>query len=113
MDPILSPWLIYLLWVLTGLKAASLFALCLSLLVIIFYGVFDLCEGEEAKHKWIFKLAGITIVVSGVIYLLIPPKEYLAAMVVTSYVTPENMHALNEMIKSTLGDYLSVIKSGI
>lgn len=112
MDPILSPWLIYLLWILTGLEVASLFVLCLS----IFVGIFGITYGFIEEADWtkkFLKWCAITFVISGVVYLLIPPKEYLVAMVVTSYVTPENMHALNEMVKSTLGEYISVIKDGI
>lgn len=112
MDPILSPWLIYLLWILTGLKVASLFIICASLFVAILcstYGFIEEADWAKKSLKW----SAIAFVISGVVYLLIPPKEYLVAMIVTSYVTPENMHALNEMVKSTLGEYISVIKDGI
>ena len=112
MEPILSPWLIYLLWVLTGLKVTSLFVLCASIFTLIFCGSYYYVEGDT-DSKRVLKWAAITFVASGVIYVLIPPKEYLVAMVVTSYVTPENMHALNEMVKSTIGEYISVIKDGI
>ena len=53
MDPILSPWLIYLLWILTGLKVASLFVLCSSIFVAILcstYGFIE--EADWAKKKF-------------------------------------------------------------
>ena len=64
MDPILSPWLIYLLWILTGLKVASLFVLCSS----IFAGIFGVTYGSIEEADWtkkFLKWCVIAFVVSG------------------------------------------------
>ena len=45
--------------------------------------------------------------------IFIPSKEMLVAMIASSYVTPDNISAANEVFKSNLNDYVNIIADAI
>ena len=55
----------------------------------------------------------ICCVIAGMLGALIPSKQVAMAMLVSSYVTPDNLYGANEVIKSNLQDYIDIIVDGI
>lgn len=90
MNPIISPWWFYL----AGLadKAIVVFGMLLIVLPIVFVGIISETDSENMP-----KLAKICLLVffaSIVILLLIPSTDTVNKMIAASYVTPDNLQAV-------------------
>ena len=61
-----------------------------------------------------FKIPLIILTIfSFICIVFIPSKEMLIAMVVSSYVTPDNINTANEVFKTNLNDYVNIITDAI
>lgn len=68
------------------------------------------------EDKVPYQIAGYALPIgcfSFVIQTFIPSKETMIAMIVANYITPDNLHGANEVIKSNLQDYINIIVEGI
>lgn len=129
MDPIISPWLIYLISVINSIRIfAFLLGLIFGLPLLIcfvsdyFNSVnvdiltpYQLDEYEELKKrnaKQIKKyfILCLTFILVG---LLIPSKETLITMLIANVITPDNINMSNELIKHNVQDYVNIIVDGI
>lgn len=129
MDPVVSPWLIYLISVINSIRVfAFLLGLMFGLPLLIcfvsdyFNSVnvdiltpYQLDEYEEIKiknSKEIKKYFILTIIFI-LIGLLIPSKETLITMLIANTITPDNINMSNELIKHNVQDYVNIIVDGI
>lgn len=129
MDPIVSPWLIYLISVINGIRIfAFLLGLMFGLPLLIYFVSdffnyinedilfpYQLDEYEELKKrnsKQIKKyfILCLTFILVG---LLIPSKETLITMLIANVITPDNINMSNELIKHNIQDYVNIIVDGI
>lgn len=129
MDPIVSPWLIYLISVINSIRVfAFLLGLIFGLPLLIcfvsdyFNSVnvdiltpYQLDNYEELKKrnsKQIKKyfILCLTFILVG---LLIPSKETLITMLIANVITPDNINMSNELIKHNVQDYVNIIVDGI
>lgn len=142
MEPIISPWLIYLIHLITHLQFLVLPVLGLSA-VFSFCLLIEICQSqmkdevdssnwmsfgytkEEAerrarieikkevnkmkvKVKW-FKLSFIIFCVSCLLFLFFPDRETLLTMLTASYVTPDNIQA----VQGNIVDFVSQIVNAV
>ena len=129
MDPIVSPWLIYLISVINSIRVfAFLLGLIFGLPLLIcfvsdyFNSVnvdiltpYQLDKYEELKKrnsKQIKKyfILCLTFILVG---LLIPSKETLITMLIANVITPDNINMSNELIEHNVQDYVNIIVDGI
>lgn len=129
MDPIVSPWLIYLISVINSIRIfAFLLGLVFSIPLLIYFVSdffnyinedilfpYQLDEYEELKKrnsKQIKKyfILCLTFILVG---LLIPSKETLITMLIANVITPDNINMSNELIKHNVQDYVNIIVDGI
>lgn len=129
MDPIVSPWLIYLISVINSIRIfAFLLGLIFGLPLLICFVTdyfnsvnvdiltsYQLDEYEELKKrnsKQIKKyfILCLTFILVG---LLIPSKETLITMLIANVITPDNINMSNELIKHNVQDYVNIIVDGI
>lgn len=129
MDPIVSPWLIYLISVINSIRIfAFLLGLAFSVPLLIYFVSdffnyinenilfpYQLDEYEELKKrnsKQIKKyfILCLTFILVG---LLIPSKETLITMLIANVITPDNINMSNELIKHNVQDYVNIIVDGI
>lgn len=103
-EPIISPWLIYLIGSVDGVLAlVGIIGFCsLVLAVACFMESITSYLDENEKHEWrkrskIF-LIGSIIFIS--LFTLIPNSKTLAAMILTQYLTPNSIKANPELITS-------------
>lgn len=93
MEPIISPWLIYLVE-----TAGIIKGICeiLTLLFIVATGVILMAYGETDLDKGIHyaKCTGIIFIICLVLAVLIPNKQTAWMMIGASYVTPDNITAV-------------------
>ena len=120
MEPIISPVFIYLIGISSSVQwLFSLFAgistsfVFVAALVCLLTSV-DMYSDDDTEHTImlcikIIKYGAICAVASGVIATLIPSKQVATAMLISSYVTPDNLHGVNEVIKANLQDYINMV----
>ena len=89
MEPIINPALIYLIGTVEDLKALCfIVSLCTWVWIILMYSTSIEEDDEELRlHKYVM----IVAVMFPLLTILIPSKETLIAMVVSSYITPDNV----------------------
>ena len=117
MEPIISPWTIYLInltynisqLLLVIITVCAIFSTA-AILTIFFYYVdcgpdIELCD----KCTKFLKYSIPTILIAITINTLIPSRDTMIAMVVSSYITPDNLNGVNETIKANLQDYIHMI----
>ena len=129
MDPIVSPWLIYLISVINSIRIfAFIIGLVFSIPLLIYFVSdffncineniifsYQLDEYEELKKrnsKQIKKyfILCLTFILVG---LLIPSKETLITMLIANTITPDNINMSNEIVKHNIQDYVNIIVDGI
>lgn len=129
MDPIISPWLIYLISVINSIRIfAFILGLVFSIPLLIYFVSdffnhinedilfpYQLDEYEKLKKrnsKQIKKyfILCLTFILVG---LLIPSKETLITMLIANVITPDNINMSNELIKYNVQDYVNIIVDGI
>lgn len=128
MEPIISPWLIYLAGIVNPLKSSlGLIAFLgfISLFIVGgFYYVeqpFDGCSDEynrkqESKQRGAIKLLKIIAPITFVSFLLqafIPDKDTLIAMAIANIVTVDNIQGANEFVKTNVQDYINMLTDAI
>ena len=97
MEPIISPvWicLIHLAIALQGI-AVVIVGASLSLWVSVYVGVIefndtDSEDSEKARRRWL-KIFAIIATVCVLIFVLIPDKDTMYAMLAASFITPDNI----------------------
>lgn len=128
MEPIISPVLIYLIGISSSVQylfyslsaVAAIFgvvalAIYLASSTTITYSKDDEERESDVRRKCVktLKYSLVWIIVFAGIATLIPSKQVATAMFVSSYVTPDNLHGANEVIKTNLQDYINIIVDGI
>lgn len=112
MEPIISPWLIYLLSLVGALKVVSAIAGGVSLVGLLI-GVMtlaeDFSEEDRKKSKRVCKYSALGIIIFVLLSIFIPSEETLMAMIAASYATPDNIQAM----QGNIVDFVSQIVNAI
>lgn len=109
--PVISPWLFYVIDLLGKLREMAIIVFWIIVVTILITGFFALLEGEYWEDKIIqklkkaLKLSVIPIVISSVMYVTIPSKDVMYKMLVSKYVTYENIDKATNTIKDGV-DYI-------
>ena len=113
MEPIISPWLVYLVSFLANVGYGASIVLVVS--ITIFVGCFlfpPLCYNEKEawqKANKIRKKALVVAIVSLVITMAVPSKNDLLAMLALSYITPDNV----QLIQGNIVDFVKQITQAV
>ena len=91
MEPIISPWVIYLFSVLTKLNTVAFTIAIFSWATIFFIALNEIIYGDDMEIPFNYKYAIIVAVISTIIAILIPDKETMLAMLTLSFITPDNI----------------------
>ena len=125
MEPIISPIFIYLIGISSNVQwLLNLFAGVSAAFVLVAGAIYlaaatDIYSDEASTHNTmsqcvkVGKYALICGVIVGILGALIPSKQVAMAILVSNYITPDNLHGANEVIKSNLQDYINIIVDGI
>lgn len=111
MEPIISPWLIWLLGVLNALKFVSIITMVLSIIALgIIFIVFITEDGELDANvaKTLDKTIKILItsaIISTSSVLFIPDKGIAEKMIISNYITEDNINTVSENTKEAI-DYI-------
>ena len=121
MEPIISPWTIYLInltYNISQLLLATstmclIFSVAATLILIFSYGDYEYEEKLCNKCIKFLKYSIPIMFITATINTFIPSRDVMIAMVVSSYITPDNLYGANEAIKANLQDYINIIVNGI
>lgn len=128
MEPIISPWLIYLAGIVNPLKFSLGLIAFLGFITFFiiggFYYIESPCESysgvynqkAEAKQKGalkLLKIVGIMTIVSFVLQAFIPDKDTLIAIAIANIVTVDNIQGANEFVKTNVQDYINMLTDAI
>lgn len=111
MEPIISPWLIWLLGVLNALKFVSITFLIISVLSLIIIISIFLAIREDLETTTIklfnktIKALIIIISISMLSVLFIPDKGIAEKMIISNYITENNINTISENTKEAI-DYI-------
>ena len=121
MEPIISPWTIYLINLTYNISQLLLaistmcliFSVAATLILIFNYCDYEYEEKLCNKCTKFLKYSIPTIFITATISTFIPSRDVMIAMIVSSYITPDNLYGANEAIKANLQDYINIIVNGI
>ena len=121
MEPIISPWTIYLINLTYNISQLLLaistmcliFSVAATLILIFSYGDYEYEEKLCNKCIKLLKYSIPTILITATISTFIPSRDVMIAMIVSSYITPDNLNGANEAIKANLQDYIHMIVNSI
>ncbi len=91
MEPVVSPWIIYLFSILTKLNVVASIATLFSWAAILFIGLYKIIYGDDMEIEFNFKYAIIVAVIATTIVILIPTEKTMLAMLTLSFITPDNV----------------------
>ena len=106
MEPVINPWIIYWISVLSNIGGLLALVMCLSIISSIIIGVIHIADRSGCYSSdldfpnWFkyFELSIIIACISSLICIFIPDKQTMITMVVTSYVTPDNINITTDYV---------------
>ena len=108
-EPIIRPWLLYLINFLENLSGILTFSFFMIGIVVVCLGIFailtDECESLYTRLiKWLKRFL-ILFFILGAVIVLIPSKNTMYSMLIADQVTYENVDKLGDSTKDT-EDYI-------
>ena len=91
MEPIVSPWIIYLFSILTKLNIVAFSIAVFSWVSIFFIFLNKIIYGDDLEIEFNQKIAVIVAVIATTIVILIPTEKTMLAMLTLSFITPDNV----------------------
>ena len=91
MEPIVSPWIIYLFSILTKLNIVAFSIAVFSWVSIFFIFLNKIIYGDDLEIEFNYKIAVIVTVIATTIVILIPTEKTMLAMLTLSFITPDNV----------------------
>lgn len=88
MEPIISPWLVYLAGTVEDIKV---FSAIVSAVLGVLTGIllFD-CDINKTYHRWA-KVTGTACIICILVAILVPTEKTVWMMIGASYMTPDNI----------------------
>ena len=90
MEPIISPWVIYLFSVLTKLNivasAVAIFSGASMVFIAMLRFIYD-----DMEIKFNYKYVIIVLITSTVLTIIIPDRQTMLSMLTLSFITPDNI----------------------
>ena len=91
MEPIISPWIIYLFSVFTTLNTVAFIIAIFSWVTIFFIALNKIIYGDDMEIEFNYKNAIIVAVIATMLAILIPNEKTMLAILTLSFITPDNV----------------------
>ena len=91
MEPIISPWVIYLFSVLTKLNVVASAVALFSGASIFFMAINKIIYGDDMEIPFNYKIVVIISVIATMLTILIPDEKTMLSMLTLSFITPDNV----------------------
>ena len=110
MEPIISPWVIYLFSVLTKLNivasAVAIFSCAVMFFITVFRFIYD-----DMKIKINYKYVIIVLITSTVLTIIIPDRQTMLSMLTLSFITPDNIVVTENHIIELVTKIMDVVNN--
>lgn len=110
MEPVVSPWIIYLFSILTKLNVVASIATLFSWAAIFFIGLYKIIYGDDMEIEFNFKNAIIIAVIATTIVILIPTEKTMLAMLTLSFITPDNVVIAEDHVIDLITKIMDAVK---
>ena len=111
MEPIISPWVIYLFSILTKLNIVAFSIAVFSWVSIFFIFLNKIIYGDDLEIEFNYKIAVIVAVIATTIVILIPTEKTMLAMLTLSFITPDNVVIAENHIIDLVTKIIDVVNS--
>lgn len=111
MEPIISPWVIYALHVFDKLYFACGMVLMCCVTIAPLLAIFGDMEDSEGMMKYA-KILAIVAAICALALIIVPDKDALIAMMATSYITPDNIQAVQGNVVEFIRQISEAVQSG-
>ena len=91
MEPIISPWVIYLFSVLTKLNIVASAVAIFSGASMVFISIFKIIYGDAMEITFNYKYVIIVCVIATMLAIIIPDEKTMLSMLTLSFITPDNV----------------------
>lgn len=110
MEPIISPWIIYLFSVLTKLNTISFTIALFSWATIFFIALNKIIYGDDMEIEFNYKYAIIVAVIATMLAILIPDEKTMLTMLTLSFITPDNIGVAEDHIIDLITKIMDAVK---
>lgn len=108
MEPIISPWVFYLIGVVDRLSNGLVAFMTACAIAFLFEGMkymeFDATEKEQEKYVKTATMAGVLFLVAGIVLIFLPNETVMYKMLIANYVTPDNIGAVQNNVVDFVGN---------
>lgn len=111
MEPIISPWIIYLLHVFDKLYfAGGMLLMCCGIISPLLV-IFGKLEESECMIKYA-KILAIIAAICALVLIIVPDKDALIAMLAATYITPDNVQAVQGNVLEFIKQISEAVQNG-
>lgn len=115
MEPIISPWIIYTVSLVNKAWICALVTLFLSpvYFLVIYLGcaVEEECFIEKGNSKKYVKYGAYAVLIALITVIVLPTKDTMIAMLVSSYITPDNIALVQDNLVDFVKRIMEVVNS--
>ena len=111
MELIISPWVVYAVHVLDNLSGACMILFVLSCIAIVVLALPVIFDDEDLPKKYL-KTAVIIAAVCGGMAIIIPNKETMITMIAASYITSDNIQAVQGNVVEFIRQISEAVQNG-
>ena len=109
MEPIINPWIVYGIDVISKLSVVAFIMVIASLIGVLIFAMNDSTYGNDEHENKIFKILLIVLLVATVFLVILPSKDTMLTMLALYYVTPDNIQA----VQGNIVDFVSQIAQAV
>ena len=110
MEPVVSPWIVYLFSILTKLNVVA-FAVMMFSWIIIFLVAMYKFTFDDMEVEFSFKNAIIVAVIATILVILIPDEKTMLAMLTLSFITPDNVAIAENHIVDLITKIMAAVEN--
>lgn len=113
MEPIISPWIVYIIDILSSFYTLSLIISVTGFLALIFFPIFADTEGIDKDRIIKYeKRIGAVFIISTLLWVFIPSQRTMLTMLVLQYTTPDNISLMQDNIVDFVQKITETVKVG-
>lgn len=117
MEPVINPWLFYLIDIANGIGAVSLFASFCAFIPFV-YGLGTMLSNREygkddkdyLRGKRTFKISLVILIISLGIFIFIPSSDTILKMAIAKNVTYDAVDAAKDVVVQVYNDILALFQ---
>lgn len=109
MEPIINPWIVYAIDMISKLSVVAFITVIASLIGMLIFAMNDSTYGNDEQESRVFKILLIVLLVATVFLVILPSKDTMLTMLALHYVTPDNIQA----VQGNIVDFVSQIAQAV